>query len=70
MMDKRNPLFEAFGQNQNGNDIMSQFNAFRQNFQGDPRSKVQELLNTGQMSQEQFNMLSAMAQNFFNKGGR
>ena len=45
-------------------NMMQQFNAFRQNFQGDPKQKVQELLNSGQMTQEQFNQLSQMAQQF------
>jgi len=31
------------------------------NFRGDPRQKVQELLQNGQMTQEQFNQLSQMA---------
>lgn len=45
-------------------DFMSRFNQFRQNFQQsgvDPKQKVQELLNSGQMSQDQFNTLRMMA---------
>ncbi len=57
-----------FRQNQNGfqNPIqmIQQFNQFRQTFQGDPRQQVQNLLDSGQMSQEQFNQLSSMAQIF------
>lgn len=41
--------------------IMNQFNQFKNNFHGDPRAQVQQLLNSGQMSQEQFNRLQAMA---------
>jgi len=63
-----NPLFNMFGQNnQNGMfpfNIIQQFNQFKQNFQGDPKQRVQNLLDTGQMSQEQFNQLSSMAQMF------
>lgn len=63
-----NPLFSRFGgNNQNGSplgNLVSQFNLFRSNFQGDPQQKVQELLNSGQMTQEQFNQLSGMAQDF------
>ena len=56
----------GFGNNPFGNmmNMMSQFNQFRQTFQGDPKQKVQELLNSGQMTQEQFNQLSQMAQQF------
>ena len=45
-------------------NFMAQFNQFKQNFQQtgtDPRQKVQELLNSGQMTQEQFNMFRMMA---------
>lgn len=70
-----NPLFNRFGNN-NGNNapasgpfgnVLNMANAFRQfkqNFQGDPREQVQNLLNSGQMSQEQFNQLSNMAAQF------
>ena len=53
-------------QNMFGNigNMINQFNQFQSNFNGDPKQKVQELLNSGQMSQEQFNQLSAMAQTF------
>ena len=43
------------------NNFISQFNQFRQNFRGDPRRQVQQLLNSGRMSQEQFNQLKQMA---------
>ncbi len=49
-------------------NLMSQYNEFKNNFQGDPRQKVQELLNSGQMTQSQLNQLQAMAkqlQGFF-----
>lgn len=44
--------------------MIQQFNQFRQSFQGDPRQKVQELLQTGQMSQEQYNELQQKATQF------
>ena len=47
-------------------NMMSQFQQFKQNFQGDPRQRVQQLLDSGQMSQEQFNKLSQMATQFQN----
>lgn len=62
-----NPLYQQYGPKSGGNDIFSKFNEFRSSFQGDPKAKVQELLNTGQMSQEQFNTLSALAQKFMQK---
>lgn len=45
-------------------NFFAQFNQFRQNFQQtgeDPRQKVQELLNSGKMTQEQFNFFRMMA---------
>lgn len=45
-------------------NMMQQFNQFRSTFQGNPQQKVQELLSSGQMSQQQFNQLSQMAQMF------
>lgn len=46
---------------QNPFQIISQFNNFRQQFSGDPRAEVQRLMQSGQMSQDQFNYLQAMA---------
>ena len=62
-------LFNLFGQQSlpmNGGfaNMMSQFQQFRQNFQGDPKTQVQQLLDSGQMSQQQFNQLSQMATQF------
>lgn len=63
-----NPLFNMFGNQQgpfnNMNNVIDQFNQFQSTFQGDPKQKVQELLNSGQMTQSQFNQLSNMAQMF------
>ena len=41
--------------------LISQFNQFKQNFRGDPRQQVQQLLNSGQMTQEQYNQLQGLA---------
>ena len=35
--------------------IMQRFNQFRQTFQGDPQQQVQQMLNSGKISQEQYN---------------
>ena len=60
-----NPLFNILNggmQPQNPMiNIMTQLNQFRQTFQGNPKQQVQQLLNSGRMSQEQFNQLSQMA---------
>ena len=39
------------------NKLMQDFNAFKQNFKGDPRQEVERLLQSGQMTQQQLNEL-------------
>jgi hypothetical protein len=48
--------------NQGGNDIVSRFRQFRQMFKGDPQQQVQQLLNSGRISQEQYNVAVQKAQ--------
>jgi len=67
-----NPLFNVLGgaqppiatNNSVGNvmRIMQRFQQFKANFTGNPRQQVQELLNSGRMTQAQFNQLQGMAQ--------
>lgn len=62
-----NPLFGMFGPKQPFNpvtNLVTQFQNFKMGFQGDPRQKVQELLDSGQMTQEQLNQLMGMANQF------
>lgn len=59
--------YGPFGNMQN---MMSQFNQFRQSFQGDPKAQVEQLLNSGRMSQAQFNHLSNLANQFQQMMGR
>lgn len=51
--------FAQFGGAMN---VMRQFQQFRNSYRGDPRQEVQRLLDSGQMTQEQFNQLHGMAQ--------
>ena len=57
-----NPLLGMFNSNipQQPN-MFQQFQQFINNFRGAPRQKVQELLQNGQMTQDQFNQFSNMA---------
>lgn len=45
----------------NMQNLITQLNQFRSSFHGDPRQQVQELLNSGKMSQSQYNQLSQTA---------
>lgn len=47
-----------------GKILIQSFNQFASAFTGDPKQKVQELLNSGRMTQEQFNQLQEMARWF------
>ena len=65
-----NPLFQALGGNQNAvNPIVQQIIGFKNQFQGDPHQKVQELLNSGKMTQEQCNSLMQQAQTILSQIG-
>ena len=60
-----NPLYNMFGSNAPINPIaqlVRDAKAFRKSFTGNPRDEVQGLLNSGQMSQQQFNQFSQIAQ--------
>lgn len=59
-----NQLFNVLGGQQQMNpmtNLVNQLNQFRQSFSGDPKQQVQQLLNSGRMSQSQYNQLSQMA---------
>lgn len=58
-----NPLYNQLNNNPMV-DVLTQFNNFKQTFKGNPRDEVQRLLNSGQMSQAQYNNLQNMAQQF------
>ena len=58
-----NPLYNAMGRQSNPMaDLIRQARNFRKQFTGNPRQEVERLLQTGQMSQQQFNQFSQMAQ--------
>ena len=71
-----NPFYNRFRNNGNQNNLpgplgnmqnfMQRFQQFKNQFQGDPRQQVQDLLDSGQMTQEQFNQLSNMAKMYQN----
>lgn len=65
-----NPLYQALAGGQmpgrlgQFQQMVQQFNQFRQNFHGDPRKEVEKLLQSGKMSQQQLNQLQQAAQMF------
>lgn len=65
-----NPLMGLLGnsnpQPNNFFGLIQQFQQFKQNFKGDPRQQVQELLNSGKMTQEQLDQCTSMAKSLQN----
>ena len=56
-----NQLYNMTQMNQ-PNDIVSRFRQFQQSFKGDPKQQVQQLLNSGKVTQEQYNAAVQKAQ--------
>lgn len=56
-----NPLFNMFN-NKGYPPMLQQFLQFQQSFKGDARSQVQQMLNSGQISQEQYDEAVRKAQ--------
>lgn len=65
-----NPLFQALGGGKvpgpmgNFQQMMQQFQQFRQSFQGDPKAEVEKLVQSGKISQQQLNQLQQAATAF------
>ena len=59
-----NPIFRQLNQAQNnpGNDIISRFNQFRKSFSGNPQEQIQQMLNSGRITQDQYNRAVQQAQ--------
>lgn len=58
-----NNLFNQFGrQNNPFEQLAQQARDFQKQFKGSPRQEVERLLQTGQMSQSQFNQYSQIVQ--------
>lgn len=56
-----NSLFNTLGGFGNMATFLQQFNKFKQAYQGDPKAQVESMLNSGQITQEQFNQIANMA---------
>lgn len=58
-----NPLYQQMNQQTNSmTNIVQRFQQFKQAFSGDPRQQVQQLLNSGRVTQQQYNQAVQMAQ--------
>lgn len=59
-----NPLYNELQNASPANDFLSRFNQFRSSFKGNPQEQVQALLNSGKITQAQYNQAVRMAKQF------
>lgn len=52
------------------NNILQRFQQFQQMFKGDPKQQIQQMLNSGKVSQQQYNQAVQMAQQLQRMIGR
>ena len=57
-----NPLYQMMGQQMP--PIMQRFQQFQQIFKGDPKQQVQQLLQSGRVTQRQYDQAVQMAKQF------
>ena len=50
-----NKLYQEMGPQNPYQNMMKQFEDFRKNFTGNHQEKIQQMLNSGQISQQQYN---------------
>lgn len=63
-----NSLFNMLGNSMPNNQmtqLINQFQQFKSNFNGDPQMQVQQMLNSGKITQEQYNNAVQMANQLF-----
>lgn len=57
-----NPLYSMMNGGQNMGGFMQRLNALKSSFGGDPQKAIQEMLNSGKVTQEQYNRAVQQAQ--------
>lgn len=57
-----NPLYNQYQQQNPMNGFIQKFNQFRQSFSGNPQEQIQKLMNSGRISQQDYNNAYQMAQ--------
>ena len=61
-MMMNNPIYQALMQRSGVPDIMTQVARLKQTIKGDPMNYIQQMLNSGQISQAQYNSAVQRAQ--------
>lgn len=60
-----NPLYNQLQGNPPMNPMLQQFMQFKRNFNGNPQQAVQELINSGRISQSQVNQYAQQANDLY-----
>ena len=60
-----NPLYNQLQGNPTMNPMLQQFMQFKRNFNGNPQQAVQELINSGRISQSQVNQYAQQANDLY-----
>ena len=62
------PLFNQLQQsNSAGSNLLTQFMNFRKSFSGNPQQMIQQMLNTGRISQSQLNQYAQQANQLYDQ---
>lgn len=56
-----NSLYSQLGPQDGLSRMINEINNFRNNFHGDPKAEVEKMMQSGQLSQEDFNRFAQMA---------
>ena len=59
-----NPLYQMMRPQMPQNNVMQRFMQFRSQFRGNPQEQVQQLLNSGRVTQAQYDQAVQMANQF------
>ena len=60
-----NPLFQQLQGGTPANPMLQQFMQFKKTFSGNPQQRVQQMLNSGKLSQAQFNQYAQQANEIY-----
>lgn len=60
-----NPLYQQLGQPQDNNPMLQKLLQFKKTFTGNPQQMVQNLLNSGRITQDQLNQYAKQANELY-----
>ena len=65
-----NPLYQQMQPMNGMQQMLERFRQFQQSYRGDPRQQIQQLLDSGRVTQQQYDRAVQMAQQFQRMLGR